>query len=213
MWDNRHTRMRPESDEEEQRRWEHACVQRARAGEREAFAALYRAFAPKLYEQVLVPKLGDARAAEDALSETFRTLLEQLHELETEQRSLWPWLCRVASNKAIDMHRKRARTQRALVSFEGQLAPLMEQSDVAQDFELHSDRAALQGAVASVLEALNPRYRRAIELRFIEEHGRERCAELMALKLGTFDVLLLRALRAFRHAWELHFRDLARGTP
>ena len=59
--------------------------------------------------------------------------------------------------------------------------------------------------MTQVLQALNPRYRRAIELRFLEEHPRERCAQLMEVKLGTFDVVLLRALRAFRKNWEQRF--------
>ena len=54
----------------------------------------------------------------------------------------------------------------------------------------------------NVLAAISPRYRRAIELRFLEDRPREQCAALLEVKLGTFDVLLLRALRAFRQAWE-----------
>ena len=53
-----------------------------------------------------------------------------------------------------------------------------------------------------MLEAINPRYRRAIELRFLEDKSREECAGAMEVKLGTFDVLLLRALRAFRKEWD-----------
>jgi RNA polymerase sigma-70 factor (ECF subfamily) len=53
-----------------------------------------------------------------------------------------------------------------------------------------------------VLERLNDRYRRAIELRFLEELSRESCAAALDVKLGTFDVLLLRALRAFRKDWD-----------
>jgi hypothetical protein len=34
----------------------------------------------------------------------------------------------------------------------------------------------------------------------------------MEVKLGTFDVLLLRALRSFRQAWELHSASM-RGAP
>jgi DNA-directed RNA polymerase specialized sigma24 family protein len=52
-----------------------------------------------------------------------------------------------------------------------------------------------------VLASVNPRYRRAIELRFLDDRSREDCARLMEVKLGTFDVLLLRALRAFRQQW------------
>jgi DNA-directed RNA polymerase specialized sigma24 family protein len=56
--------------------------------------------------------------------------------------------------------------------------------------------------IGETLAGLNPRYRRAIELRLVEERSREACAEALEVKLGTFDVLLLRALRAFRTSWE-----------
>jgi len=49
---------------------------------------------------------------------------------------------------------------------------------------------------------MNPRYKRAIELRFLEERTRQECADVLEVKLGTFDVVLLRALRAFRKEWE-----------
>lgn len=183
-------------------RWEAACLERVRGGDREAFAALYRAFAPVLYAQVLMHKLGNAQAAEDALSETFSTLLEHAPRLEVGERSLLHWLARVASNKAIDIHRKRARARRGLASFESLLAPLLEAPDPLMQGEHEATRRRAQQAVNEVLGTLNPRYRRALELRFLEEQPRERCAELLALKLGTFDVLVLRALRAFRKQWE-----------
>jgi RNA polymerase sigma-70 factor (ECF subfamily) len=101
------------------------------------------------------------------------------------------------------MHRIKARTRRSLASFESLLAPLREQTDPAVRAEADDLRQRARHAVGDVLSLLNPRYRRAIELRFFEEQPRERCAELMQVKLGTFDVLLLRALRSFRKQWEL----------
>jgi RNA polymerase sigma-70 factor (ECF subfamily) len=192
--------------------WERACIERARSGDREAFAELYRAFAPRLYARVLMPKLGNAAAAEDALSETFRTLIEHLPRLHADGSSLWPWLCKVAANKAVDVHRRSARTRRALVQFEGLLGPLEHALDAGAEHETSSRRAALRARVGQVLAAITPRYRRAIELRFIEDLPRERCAELLEVKLGTFDVLILRALRAFRQEWEAH-ASLERGLP
>lgn len=195
--------MTGETDNRTQR-WEDECATRARAGDREAFAELYRHFAPRLYQQVLMPKLGNRQAAEDALSETFRALMEHLDRVDTRDDSLWPWLARVATNKALDMHRVKARTNRALANFESLLGPLRggEDAGAAGNPETGDARRRLQEAVREVVAALNPRYRRAIELRFFEEHSRERCAESMEVKLGTFDVLVLRALRAFRREWE-----------
>lgn len=197
--------MRGEHKQGDDLHWERQCLRRARRGDREAFAALYRAFAPRLYKQVLMPRLGNPQAADDALSETFRMLLERSDRVEAGERSLYHWLARVATNKAMDMHRVKARTGRALTNFEGMLSPLQRNPQPDEAFEEGDTRARAQAAVTQVLQALNPRYRRAIELRFLEEHPRERCAQLMEVKLGTFDVVLLRALRAFRKNWEQRF--------
>ena len=194
--------MSADLNQPERLRWEADLVERARAGERAAFAELYRVYAPALLSRVLLPKLGNREAAEDALAETFRTAFERLDAFEARGVSLFFWLSRIATNKALDMHRARATTGRALASFESLLAPLGEAPpDPGELFELRSDVVRVQKAVARVLERLNPRYRRAIELRFVEELPREQCALALEVKIGTFDVLLLRALKAFRRDW------------
>lgn len=181
--------------------WERARLAAARRGDREALADLYRAFAPRLYSQVLMPKLGNRQAAEDALSETFRTFIERIHDVESDDRSIFQWLARVAGNKATDMHRVKARTHRALTNFEGLVAPLREHGNPEGAVEDDDIRGQLKKHVARVLEGLNPRYRRAVELRFLQEKSREECASVMEVNVGTFDVLLLRALRAFHRDW------------
>ena len=45
---------------------------------------------------------------------------------------------------------------------------------------------------------LQDRYRLAIELRLVQELSREDCAQRLGVTIGTFDVLLFRAVRAFR---------------
>ena len=191
------------SDKRARLEWERRCIKRVRKGDRVAFAELYEAFAGELYARVLLPKLGDAAAAEDALAETFRTAFERIEQFDDQGVSVWFWLARIGTNKAMDMHRVRARTQRALTSYEGLLAPLREEPAAPGAVaESAAERRRVSGAVRQVLEQVNPRYRQAIELRFFEERGREECAERMDVKLGTFDVLMLRALRAFRREWE-----------
>jgi RNA polymerase sigma-70 factor (ECF subfamily) len=182
---------------------ERALIAKARRGHRDAIAALYRAFAGRLYATVLMPRLGNPQAAEDALSETFRTALERLDDFQDLGTSLYFWLSRIAVNKATDMHRVNARTRRALASFEELLAPLRPSSPRPERaLEAAEYEQSLRESVATVLERLNPRYREAIELRFLQDRGRDECAEVLGVKLGTFDVVLLRALRAFRREWE-----------
>lgn len=194
--------MKASFDSRDWLRWERRCVERARRGDQRAFGELYRAFAGPLYNRVLYPRLGHAEAAEDVLAETFRVAYERLDQFEDRGGSIWYWLCRIGINKATDMYRKRARRSRALVNFEHLLTPVAgdpTRPDVAE--EQRQERRRLRRAVQTVLERIKPRYRRAIELRFFEQRSRTECADMMEVRVGTFDVLILRSLRAFRKQW------------
>ena len=184
-------------------KWEHKCVTRARKGDRKAFAELYKAYAGPIYAQILLPRLGNQEAAEDALAETFRSALERLHQFQDQGRGIWPWLVRIATNKANDSHRKHARTGRALTSFQHLMAPITGEVELPESRAAHNQlQERLEKHVREVLTKINPRYRRAIELRFLCDRSRQGCADEMGVKLGTFDVLILRALRAFRKQWD-----------
>ena len=205
VWHNDGVAMGSPQDPEPELALQRSLLRRAQAGDRAALGQLYRAFAPRLYRSVLMPRLGNAQAAEDALSETFRTLIEHLHNVDAESRSLYVWLARVARNKATDQHRARQRGGRALASFEPMLKPLRADADLGPEAEMEQrdNRLLLAHHVERVMDELNPRYRRALTLRFIEDRTRAECAAAMEVRLGTFDVLLLRAVRAFHRTWEV----------
>ncbi len=183
--------------------WERQILARAATGERAAWSALYDQFANLLFSRVLMPKLGNRAAAEDALSETFRTAIERIEQFEPRGASVYFWLARIAANKATDMFRARGVSSRAVVNMEAQLLPLLD-SPITPEHALDCKKqyTAVGERLGSCLQRINPRYRRAIELRFFEELSREQCAVELDVKLGTFDVLLLRALKALRKQWD-----------
>ena len=181
---------------------DNALVVRAQAGDRDAFSRLYQRFAPELYRRVLMPRCGKPEAAEEALAETFRTVLTSRARYEPHPAGPWPWLSRVAASRAMDGHRAERRKGKALSNFHALVAPLMPEAEVPNEATRARERADLARKVGRVLSDLNPRHRQAIELRFFEELPRETCASRMDLQLGTFDVTLLRALRAFKAAWQ-----------
>ena len=183
---------------------ERRCIAALRRGDRTAFARLYNVMAPPLYERVLLPRLADAAVAEDVLIESFQRAVEQLESYEDRGGSIWSSLVTIANRRALDVHRQRAREGRAQTGYHGLLAPLLGEGDTSHDDRLDGEK--LRAAIATTLATLNPRYRRAIELRFLEDHERAACAVALAVSLGTFDVLLLRALRAFRATW-LNLQD------
>lgn len=183
--------------------WEAALLARGKAGERKALAELYRAYAPALFSRVLMPKLGNREAAEDALSETFRVAFERLEQFDQRDTSVYFWLSRIAGNKAMDMHRAKRVTGRAIVNLEAQIGVFFE-APATPDALLSGElqRRAFSERLQRALADLNPRYRRALELRFFKELPREQCAVEMDVKVATFDVLLLRAIKALRKLWE-----------
>ena len=185
------------------RSWERTCVTRAKAGDAEAFGEIYDAHAERLYRRVLYPLLGNAAAAEDALAETFRVAFQRLDRYQPGEVSIYHWLAAIARNKGLDMHRARKVTGRALANFESLLEPLSVPEDSPEQLLAEvSERHQLGAEVQTTLGQINARYREAIALRFLEDQPREVCASRLGVKLGTFDVLLLRALRAFRKRWE-----------
>jgi len=181
---------------------EGALVRAIRAGDRSAWGRLYELTAPDLYRRILMPRLGNPTLAEDALAETFRTAIERLDAFEDRGRGIFAWLARIAHNKAMDLHRagkRRGETDEDLTEF---LGPHLEPMPGADDLlELRSEAGTLGVEVAETLDHLNPRYARAIRLRYFEERDRESCAKELEVKVATFDVLLLRALRAFGQAF------------
>ena len=181
---------------------EQQCIGRAQAGDVEALGELYDLHAARLYQCVIYPVVGEAAAAEDVLAETFRAAYAKLPEFRSQGVSVYFWLATIARNKSRDVHRRRKAQGKALRGFADLLLPLLEAgSSPEQQLSEAVSHEALTRRVQATLAQLNDRYRMAIELRFFEELPRPACAERLEVQLGTFDVLLLRALRAFRKHW------------
>ena len=179
---------------EEERR----AVARAQAGDRGALERVLARHAEPLFSSVLLPRIGDRAAAEDLLKETFVTAIEKIGGFTWQGRSLFFWLRQIALNKLIDLSRQRGRAQRLLAALaaEASLAPPPESADEALIAD--EDRRRALARIEDTLARLPERYARAIRLRIMEERPRQECAAAMQVEVGNFDVILFRALRAFR---------------
>lgn len=183
--------------------WEASVLERCRRGDSRALGELYDAYAEAIFVRVLLPKLGDAAAAEDALADTFRAGLLRLDDFEARGTSIYFWLSRIATNKAMDHHRRDGSRARALSQLEQRWAQFLDQPETPE--EAISGKQVwlnLRAHLQERLDSLNPRYRLAIELRYYQELSREECAAQMGLRVGTFDVLLLRAVKSMRKDWD-----------
>ena len=183
---------------EEERR----LIERAQAGDRDAIRPLFERFAEPLYSGVILPRLGDAATAEDVLKDTFLTAIEKIGQFRWQGRTVYVWLRQIATNKVIDVHRRTARAGRLAHALAEELETTTVPTTSADVALISAEESRInRGRIATAMEALSPRYREAIRLRLIEEQPREACAAAMKVSLGNFDVLLFRAVRAFRKSF------------
>jgi len=166
---------------------ERALVERAQAGERAALGLILRKYGPRLYRSVLLPRLGSAGAAEEALSRTYVKVVERFEQFAWQAVGVYPWLRVVALRVALDMLRARKREHAERDARE------------ADELERYDLNCAKQ-RVRDVLGRINPRYADAIRLRILEERSREEAALSLGVSVATFDVVLHRAMAALRKA-------------
>lgn len=182
---------------------EQGLIERAQAGDPAALRPIFERYAQPLYAGVILPRLGDPASAEDVLRDSFATAVEKLASFRWQGRGMFGWLRQIAVNKVIDLHRRAAASGRALEAYAVELAVTAEAVPGADELLAAADgqrerEARVRGAMAQ----LSPRYRQVIELRLVEERSREDSAAALGITVNNLDVLLHRAVRAFRKAWQ-----------
>jgi RNA polymerase sigma factor (sigma-70 family) len=178
---------------------EQRLVEEAQQGNLDAMRPILERYAAPLYGTVILPRLGDAASAEEVLRDTLATAVEKIRQFTWQGKSIYPWLRQIAINKVYDIHRQLKRSRRLADA-------MVHEIPVESDPASHADalliadqeRRAHRDRIDETMQQLQERYRTAIELRLIQELPREDCARRLGVTIGTFDVLLFRAVRAFR---------------
>ncbi|HEY0478043.1 MAG TPA: RNA polymerase sigma factor [Kofleriaceae bacterium] len=185
---------------------EHRLVEEAQHGNLDAMRPILERYAAPLYGTVILPRLGDAASAEEVLRDTLATAVEKIRRFTWRGTSIYPWLRQIAINKVYDVHRQSKRSRRLADAMVHEVAVASDPASHA-DAQLIADqeRRAHRDRIEDTLRQLQDRYRLAIELRLVQELSREDCAQRLGVTIGTFDVLLFRAVRAFRK----HFGERA----
>ena len=174
---------------------EHRLVEEAQQGNLDAMRPILERYAAPLYSTVILPRLGDAVSAEEVLRDTLATAVEKIRRFTWQGKSIYPWLRQIAINKVYDVHRQSKRSRRLADAMVHEVAV---ESDPASHADARGCSSRLALSVRRPSSALADRYRTAIELRLVQELPREDCAQRLGVTIGTFDVLLFRAVRAFR---------------
>lgn len=191
--------MASEAAEAESLDEERRLVEEAQRGNLDAMRPIFERYAAPLYATVILPRLGNTAAAEDVLRETMATAIEKIDKFRWQGSSIYSWLRQIATNKAYDVHRRSKRSRRLADAMAAE-APTQTLPEHRADTLLIAaeERNLNRERIATTLAKISERYRKAITLRLIDELPRDECAAKLNVSTGTFDVLLFRAVRAFR---------------
>lgn len=194
---------------------ERELVERAQQGDQRAVHALYMLHADPVFRCAIMPLVRDRNLAEDLLADTFVRAIENLHRFRWQGKGLLPWLIRIGKNLCLDHLRRAGRTTAWPEGFEQQLP---DTSDIDAENLLGRSQLSdlLRERIGECMTELNPRYRRVLELRMVDKLPRDEAAAAMAVTIGTLDVLLFRACKAFRKVWARRFEpeeDRATESP
>ena len=175
---------------------ERAVIVRLQQGDRAAAAQLYGWYGDLIYRQVILSRLPSPDLASDCLADTFCTALTRIGSYQIRNLSIFFWLRRIAINKVIDLYRRQGRQVALPDSLSDDDADEVVEPAPSPDTGI--DLRETREMVETSLSRMNPRYADVLRLRLIEDKSREECAEALGVKVGTLDVLLHRAAKAFR---------------
>ena len=155
-------------------------LDRARGGDRDAFAELVERYQDGLYTMAL-RLVGRPEDAADVVQETFLRAYVNLPRLRPA--SVRGWLFRVAVNAGHDVHRRsRRRPALAMEDVEGKVLDL---PDPGLGPEATAEARERAGVVREAILGLPLEYRIAVVLRDVNDLSYEEIAEALRLPLGT----------------------------
>ena len=160
---------RPDASGEEQR--DLALIARIAAGDRQALAALYREYYPRLYRFVL-RVLARSDAVEDVVNETMMAVWLQAAVFREASR-VGTWIYGIAYRRAL---KALAREKRPV--------GVLEPAPVAEPPEL-SGNEVRRAAVARAIASLPPDQRAVVELTFAFGHSYGEIALILGCPEGT----------------------------
>jgi len=159
----------------------------ARAGDEDAFAAIWRRFQPPLLRYMRVMAGG---MAEDLTADTWMQVARKLFQFEGDEIAFRAWLYTIARNRHIDWRRQAAKRNESPVGLEF----LSSQPGVDDPARAYETKMSTDSALA-LIATLPPDQSEAVMLRAIAGLPVAVAAEIMNKPPGTVRVLCHRGLR------------------
>jgi RNA polymerase sigma factor (sigma-70 family) len=161
---------------------------RARQGNGDAFAQLYRANVQAIYRYIHY-RVNDVHLAEDMTGDVFTRALKSMSSYTDQGKPFLAWLYRIAHARVIDYYRK---TKRRPVESDVDDEPIPITTDMDEGLLRRQAAKALREAIAH----LTDEQQQVIILRFIEGHRIEIVADMMGKNANAIKALQHRALRS-----------------
>jgi RNA polymerase sigma-70 factor, ECF subfamily len=163
-------------------------VERAQAGEADAFGRLYDHYADTVYRYIYY-RVSSKATAEDLTSETFLRALRRIGTFTYQGRDFGAWLVTIARNLVAD-HFKSSRFRLEVTTGEMLDPNETERSPEESVLEQLSNDALLQA-----VRKLNPQQRECVRLRFLQGLSVAETARIMGKNEGAIKTLQYRAVR------------------
>jgi RNA polymerase sigma-70 factor (ECF subfamily) len=165
-------------------------VQRARQGEKEAFAQLYESHFDKIFRYVVL-KIRNQAEAEDMTQQVFIKAYESIGSYQSQGVPFTAWLFRIAHNQMVDYVRKQSKKQ---------TVPLDESLQIQDDCDVeHEVETKIEmEKVALAANKLTKAQREVISLRFAGGLSITEAAKTMRKSEGAIKALQHSAILALR---------------
>jgi RNA polymerase sigma-70 factor, ECF subfamily len=164
-------------------------IERARTGDRAAFAELYDTHCDAVYRYILY-RVREPADAEDLCSEVFTRAFANIHRYRWQGKSFLAWLYTIARNAVTD----RRRRDRPTVDLDDAYG-VAEEGPTAHDRAVRGEQVdALRGAV----KHLTTEQQEVLVLRFIENMSSRQVAQVLGKNEGAIRALQFRALGRLR---------------
>ncbi len=170
-----------------------------------AYAVLVRRWEPVLGRYVRRILGRNEQAADDVVQEVFLKAYINLRDFDG-RRAFGPWIYRIARNEAINVLRKK-KVEAPLVTGDDAILLLERMSDHITAQELY-DRARMGEQIGAAIHSMDPRYREALMLRYLEDKGYDEIADILELPRGTVATLISRGTKQLRAALD---KAIAKG--
>jgi len=169
-------------------------LEKARAGDDEAFAQLAMKYERKVYRIAKNITQSD-EDAEDVLQDAFLKAYEHLKDFQGQSK-FYTWLVRIAVNESLMKLRKRKsdRTVSLDENIETEEEPIVREIAVWDDDpEKRYTQTEMREILDKAIQSLKPIFRVVFVLRDVEELSTEETAETLGLSVPAVKSRLLRA--------------------